>query len=246
MNLSVDLHNVRKSFMIGDLVTPVLKGIDLQIEKGETFFVVGPSGCGKTTLISIICGTLRAEEGEIRVLDHDLRRMKEKRITRFRADKVGFVFQQFNLIPTLTVGENVSIPLKLQGASTRVSNIAAAEMLEKVGLGDRVDEKPSRLSGGQQQRVAIARALVHDPALVVCDEPTSALDSQTGSQVMDLLIPKSGNKERTVIVVTHDHRIYDRADRIAEMEDGVIRRTLSQSEAASAFGYTQPVTTNHT
>ncbi|MEM7601141.1 MAG: ABC transporter ATP-binding protein [Verrucomicrobiota bacterium] len=246
MNASVDLQNVCKSFIIGDQITPVLKGVDLQIGRGETFFVVGPSGCGKTTLISIICGTLRAEEGEIQVLEHDLRRMKDKRITQFRADMVGFVFQQFNLIPTLTVGENVSIPLKLQGASTRVSNRAAAEILEKVGLGERVDEKPSRLSGGQQQRVAIARALVHDPALVVCDEPTSALDSQTGSQVMDLLIPKDRNTDRTVIVVTHDHRIYDRADRIAEMEDGVIRRTLSQSESASAFGYTKPVTTNQT
>jgi len=244
MSTAIQTRDLRKSFHTGDVVTPVLKGIDLDIAAGELFFIVGPSGCGKTTLISVLCGTLHADAGDVEVLGHDLRRLSQGRVTQFRARHVGFVFQQFNLIPTLTVVENVSVPLRLQGRNAREARRAAASMLERVGLADKIDERPMRLSGGQQQRVAIARALVHQPALIVCDEPTSALDSQTGHQVMELLMPQPGDTPRTVIVVTHDPRIYHFADRIAEMEDGTVRRTLSRSEAAGALGSfpaTQPV-----
>jgi len=236
MNLSIQVHDLHKSFRNDNVVTPVLKGIDLEIVPGETFFVVGPSGCGKTTLLSLLCGTMRADHGRINVLGYDLTGMKDRQITRFRAEHVGFVFQQFNLIPTLTIVENVAIPLRLQGKRSGLALRAAASMLDRVGLGDRLRERPGRLSGGQQQRVAIARALVHEPDLVVCDEPTSALDSATGAQVMELLMPKPGDAGHTVIVVTHDPRTYHCADRIAEMEDGVVRRTLSKSEAAATFG----------
>ncbi len=236
MSPDIHLHGLKKSFRSGDVITPVLKGIDLDISCGEMFFIVGPSGCGKTTLISILCGTLSADSGEVMVLGHDLRCLSQNRVTEFRAQNVGFVFQQFNLIPTLTNCENVAIPLRLQGKSARESRQAAALMLERVGLAEKINERPNKLSGGQQQRVAIARALVHQPALIVCDEPPSALDSETGSQVMELLRPQSQDNPRTVIVVTHDPRIYHHADRIAEMEDGVVRRTLSQAEALRTFG----------
>jgi putative ABC transport system ATP-binding protein len=236
MNPGIHIRDLRKSFRSGDVVTPVLKGIDLEIACGEMFYIVGPSGCGKTTLISILCGTLSADSGDVKVLGHDLLTMRPNRVTEFRAQNVGFVFQQFNLIPTLTACENVAIPLRLQGKSARESCKAAAAMLERVGLMEKIHERPTKLSGGQQQRVAIARALVHQPALIVCDEPTSALDSETGSQVMELLKPQANDKPRTVIVVTHDPRIYHHADRIAEMEDGVVRRTLFKSEALASLG----------
>ena len=237
MNSAILVRDLHKSFRAGEIVTPVLKGVNLDIAHGEMFFIVGPSGCGKTTLISLLCGTLRADTGQLEIMGHDLRTMRQSRITQFRAENVGFVFQQFNLIPTLTVAENVAIPLRLQGKSASTARKAAIAMIERVGLADKVNERPSRLSGGQQQRVAIARALVHQPAIIVCDEPTSALDSETGRQVMELLTSQPGEAARTVIVVTHDPRIYHHADRIAEMEDGIIRRTLDQTEAAAAFNF---------
>ena len=237
MNASIQIRDLRKAFRNGDVVTPVLKGVNLNIAAGEMFFIIGPSGCGKTTLISVLCGTLNADEGHVEVLGHDLRRMKESRITEFRAQHVGFVFQQFNLIPTLNLVENVAVPLRLQGKSISDARQAAAQMLKRVGLGEKIHERPSRLSGGQQQRVAIARALVHQPSLIVCDEPTSALDSETGRQVMELLKPQAGDRPRTVIIVTHDPRIYQHADHIAEMEDGMIRRTLNRADAAKEFGF---------
>lgn len=232
MNAAITVRRLSKSFHSGEQNIPVLKGVDLTIPQGETFFIVGPSGCGKTTLISLLCGTLNADEGELNVLGYDLRKMSADQLARFRARHVGFVFQQFNLIPTLSVVENAAIPLRLNGYSPGSAARAAAAALESVGLGDKLHERPNRLSGGQQQRVAIARAIAHHPDLVVCDEPTSALDSENGRQVMELLsASKNGDGPgRTVIVVTHDPRIYHQADRIAVMEDGMIHRTLSTPE----------------
>ncbi len=243
MNANIHIQDLRKAFRNGEVVTPVLKGVDLDIGAGEMYFIIGPSGCGKTTLISVLCGTLTADTGEVHVLGHDLRRMKERHITQFRAQNIGFVFQQFNLIPTLSLVQNVAVPLRLQGKSIAESCRAAVTMLERVGLGPKINERPARLSGGQQQRVAIARALVHQPSLIVCDEPTSALDSETGHQVMELLKPQTGDRQRTVIIVTHDPRTYQYADRIAEMEDGLIKRTLNRADAAREFGFqTHPST----
>jgi putative ABC transport system ATP-binding protein len=229
---AVHLRGVYKSFRVGGQVTPVLKHVDFEVRAGEMMFVIGPSGCGKTTLISLLCGTLTADAGEIRTLGQPLHTLPAARVTRFRARNVGFIFQQFNLLPTLTVAENVAVPLRIQGLSAAKALPRARELLALVGIADKAGERPSRLSGGQQQRVAIARALVHDPALVVCDEPTSALDSVAGHQVMDLLREVAGGHRRTVIVVTHDSRIYHYADRVAEMEDG---RLLRVTESSSLY-----------
>lgn len=231
MSVAITATGLTKSFRSGSQTVAVLKGVDLSIQEGEAFYIVGPSGCGKTTLISLLCGTLQADDGALSVIGHELRRMSANQLARFRAGHVGFVFQQFNLIPTLTVVENTAIPLRLNGCSTARALKAAAAALDSVGLADKLNERPNRLSGGQQQRVAIARAIAHQPELIVCDEPTSALDSDNGRQVMALLTAReaggAGGAARTVIVVTHDPRIYHHADRIAEMEDGLIRRTLS-------------------
>ena len=226
MNPAISIRELHKAYRTGNVITPVLKGVSLDIAAGELFFITGPSGCGKTTLVSVLCGTLLADSGEIEVLNHNLRRMTESQLTQFRANHVGFVFQQFNLIPSLTITENVAIPLRLQHRSPSSARAAAAEMLNRVGLGAKLNDRPATLSGGQQQRVAIARALVHQPALVVCDEPTSALDSETGREIMNLLTPNAGDSTRTVIVVTHDPRIQHRAHRIASMEDGLIHQSL--------------------
>ena len=219
-NLAVDVADVVKSFPAGDTRTFALKGATLNAKFGELMMIVGPSGCGKTTLLSVICGTLQCEEGRLTIFDHDLRKMKDSQITRFRCVNVGFIFQQFNLIPTLTAVENASIPLVLNGHSPKESLRRAGEVMAEVGLGDKLHSYPSQLSGGQLQRVAISRALVHEPRLVICDEPTASLDAAAGQKTLDLLKSSALQPDRCVIVVTHDNRIYHFADRIAEMEDG--------------------------
>ncbi len=219
-DLAINVADVVKSFPTGDTRTYALKGATLNARFGELLMIVGPSGCGKTTLLSVICGTLQCEEGTLRIFNHDLRKMKDSQITRFRCENVGFIFQQFNLIPTLTAVENVSIPMILNGASHAESMRRAGEVLADVGLGDKLHSYPSQLSGGQLQRVAISRALVHDPRLIICDEPTASLDAAAGQKTLDLLKTSALKPDRCVIVVTHDNRIYHFADRIAEMEDG--------------------------
>ena len=184
--------------------------------------LVGPSGCGKTTLLSAIAGTLRVESGKIEVFGHSLHRMAGGALTRFRAAHIGFIFQQFNLIPTLSVAENVGIPLLIQGHSHGEALKRARAALDAVDLGARWKESPNKLSGGQQQRVAIARALVHEPPLVICDEPTAALDAQNGEIVLELFRNVARSPDRAVIIVTHDNRIFSYADRIARMDDGEI------------------------
>ncbi len=227
------LSGVDKSFRNGEQVTPVLRQVEFTALAGEMLFIVGPSGCGKTTLLSVLCGTLNADAGEVNTLGHALHRLPAAAVTRFRARHVGFIFQQFNLLPTLTAAENVSIPLRIQGVSAAKAIPRAKEMLARVGIPEKANERPANLSGGQQQRVAIARALIHEPPLIVCDEPTSALDSVTGHQVMELLRHTASDGQRTVIVVTHDPRTYEYADRIAEMEDGRIMRVSPSSHAAN-------------
>jgi putative ABC transport system ATP-binding protein len=222
-----ELEDVNKSFRNGDLVTPILKGVNLSGMPGEMLFLIGPSGCGKTTLLSILCGTLKPDNGRIHAFGRELHLLSERDFTAFRARYVGFIFQQFNLIPSLTVAENAALPLIIQGVTARKARARACELLERVGLGQKADARSNQLSGGQQQRVAIARALVHNPQLVVCDEPTSALDSASGHQIMDLLREGAADMPRTVIVATHDPRTYEYADRVVEMEDGRIQRVLN-------------------
>ena len=218
----IDVRGLEKSFGSGENRIHVLKQVNFQARNGEITMLVGPSGCGKTTLLSAIAGTLRVESGEIRVFGHSLEKMSGGALTRFRSQKIGFIFQQFNLIPTLTIAENVGVPLLIQGLSSGKALKRSREILDKVGLGTRWKERPNKLSGGQQQRVAIARALVHEPPLVICDEPTAALDAQNGEIVMDLFRQVARSAERSVIIVTHDNRIFSYADRIARMDDGEI------------------------
>ncbi len=220
---AVRVTNVSKAFGLGDSRTWALKGTSFTAQEGELHLVIGPSGCGKTTLLSVIAGTLDWEEGEVAVFGTQLQELRSGAITAFRGKHVGFIFQQFNLIPTLSCLENVSVPLLLNGKSRRVAEARAAERLQQVGLADKLEKYPAQLSGGQQQRVAIARALVHDPRLLICDEPTSALDAATGHQIMDLLSTVARSPGRCVIIVSHDPRIYQYADRITEMEDGRVR-----------------------
>ena len=232
---AIVVSHVSKSFGQGQALVEALKDVSLEAFLGEMFFLVGPSGCGKTTLLSILCSTLKPTSGNVKVFDTDLTAASSRRLTRFRLKHVGFVFQQFNLIPTLTITENVSVPLLLAGKGASVANRLAKEALDRVGLGGKVALRPGKLSGGQQQRVAIARALVHSPDLIVCDEPTSALDSETGHQIMEILDEVARDSKRCVIVVTHDPRILGFADRLAEMEDGrILKITTGTAHAAGA------------
>jgi putative ABC transport system ATP-binding protein len=195
--------------------------------------LVGPSGCGKTTLISVVAGILDQDAGSCHVFGQDMLAMRDRDRVRYRGDTIGFVFQAFNLLPTLTAAENVAIPLLIKGLPRREAVGRASEMLEKVGLSGRDRSLPSQLSGGQQQRVAIARSLVHNPKLIVCDEPTSALDHETGHKVLELFREVAMGDGRSLIIVTHDSRIFSFADRIAKMDDGRIT------------GITKPGTENH-
>lgn len=220
--LAVRCQGVTKTYGAGNSAVKALRGVDIDIHSGELLMLVGPSGCGKTTLISVIAGVLDRDGGTCTVLGEDLSRLKSDAKTRFRGRNVGFVFQSFNLIPTLSISENVSVPLLINGTPRKKALADAKTMLAQVGLGDRVNDYPNRLSGGQQQRVAIARALVHKPKLLVCDEPTSALDHVTGQRVMELLRSVASANDLSLVVVTHDQRIFEFADRIAEMDDGSI------------------------
>jgi putative ABC transport system ATP-binding protein len=184
--------------------------------------LVGPSGCGKTTLISVMAGILDQDSGTCSVFGEELIKLKNHEKLKFRAQNIGFVFQSYNLLPTLSAAENVSIPLIINGVNRRAAVRKAIDVLAQVGLEDRADALPNQLSGGQQQRVAIARAMIHSPRLIVCDEPTSALDADTGRLVMDVLRRNALSEDRALIIVTHDNRIFSFADRIARMDDGRI------------------------
>jgi len=226
--VAVKCTTLRKTFGEGAAAVQALRGVDLQVRPGELIMLVGPSGCGKTTLISIIAGILDQTDGDCVVFGHDFRRMSQSEKTRYRGESIGFVFQAYNLIPTLNAAENVSVPLLVRRENRRKATDRARDVLRQVSFDDRMMRSmPSQLSGGQQQRVAIARALVHQPKLVVCDEPTSALDHETGHAIMELLRQVALQHGRALIVVTHDARIFEFADRIAKMDDGHIERVVN-------------------
>jgi putative ABC transport system ATP-binding protein len=222
-----------KEYRSGESRVLALRGVDLELHPGELTLLVGPSGCGKTTLISILAGTLDPTSGEVSVLGVDLSRLSRAEKVAFRAHNVGFVFQQFNLLPALTAAENVAVPLVINGISRKTALMQAVKLLESVGLGDRAKSLPSHLSGGQQQRVAIARALVHEPHLLVCDEPTSALDAKTGQSIMAIIRSVALQPDRVAVVVTHDSRVFAFGDRIITLEDGRVVGT-KQVEPALA------------
>jgi len=221
-NSAVVCKNIKMTYGKGPLSVEALRGVILEVKKGELLMLMGPSGSGKTTLISVIAGILTQTEGECLVSNLDLNHMPDKEKTHYRGKHIGFVFQAFNLIPMLTCAENVSVPLLINGVDRKTALEKAKKMLSDVGIGEKVDVLPTELSGGQQQRVAIARAMIHDPDLIVCDEPTSFLDHETGMKVMEILRPIAKERGKTLIIVSHDVRITKFADRIVNLEDGRI------------------------
>lgn len=220
--LAVRISGVRKKFGKGEQTVMALQGVSWDIAAQEVAMLVGPSGCGKTTLISVVAGILDADEGSVTIFGDNVTAMRDRQKTRYRSLNVGFVFQQYNLLPALTAAENAAVPLIIQGMPRRKAIREANELLGQLGLGKRSSARPSQLSGGQQQRVAIARALIHKPRILVCDEPTAALDHETGMVVMKLIREMAVAADRAVIVVTHDNRIFSMGDRVAHMDDGHI------------------------
>jgi len=216
----VELKGVGRRFLEGDRERAVLDGVDAEVRRGEFVALLGPSGSGKSTLLNLIGGIDLPTSGEVIVEGEALTRMGERDRTLFRRRRIGFVFQFFNLVPTLTVEENLLLPLELTGRLGARERARARSLLEEVGLADRASAFPDRLSGGEQQRVAVARALVHDPALVLADEPTGNLDREMGRQVADLLDRLVRREGRTLVVVTHSTELADRADRILELRGG--------------------------
>ncbi len=229
---AVRIRGLKKHFGSGEQRVEALRGIDWEIYAGEMTLIVGPSGCGKTTLLSVIAGILDGDAGEVAIFGHELTAMRDSQKTRFRARNIGFVFQQYNLLPALSAAENAAIPLVIAGWSKARAVKRAAEVLESLGMAKKQDRLPSELSGGQMQRVAIARALVHQPRLLVCDEPTAALDHETGLTVMELVRTAAVQTDRAVVVVTHDNRVFDFGDRIAHMDDGALVKLEDRSGRA--------------
>jgi putative ABC transport system ATP-binding protein len=228
--VAVRIRGVTKHFGSGEQRVAALRGVDWDVLKGQMSLIVGPSGCGKTTLLSVIAGILDCDDGSVEIFGTDVTRLSDRQKTRFRARNIGFVFQQYNLLPALTAAENAAIPLVIAGWSKHKAVSRAREVLDSIGMGKKTESLPSQLSGGQQQRVAISRALVHEPSLLVCDEPTAALDHETGITVMELMREAAVRPDRAVIVVTHDNRVFRFGDRIAHMDDGHIVRVVDRGD----------------
>lgn len=228
-HVAVSCRQVLKHFGEGDARVHVLRGVDFEVQAGHLSFLVGPSGCGKTTLISVIAGLLDPTAGDVELFGQRTGAMAPREQILFRRRNLGFVFQQYNLLPSLTAVENAAVPLMAAGLRRREALDRARALLVRLGLENRLDVFPAKLSGGQQQRVALARALVHEPRLVVCDEPTAALDHASGEAVMELLARAAVQPDRAVIVVTHDSRVFHFADSVAHMDDGRITRVEQQT-----------------
>lgn len=220
----ISVRDVTKVYGEGPAQVPALHGVDLQVKRGEVVLLMGPSGSGKTTLLSIMGCILGATSGSVKISGREVTQLSEKELPQIRLQHIGFVFQGFNLFPTLTVGENVELSLDLKGVRGEKARSEARRLLEQVGLAEKYDTFPSDISGGQKQRVAIARALAGSPDLILADEPTAALDSQTGRNVMLMMRELAHKHERAVVVVTHDSRVLEFGDRIVRMEDGRIVR----------------------
>jgi putative ABC transport system ATP-binding protein len=217
----IELQDVSKDFGDGKVVHALCE-IDLRIEKGERVAVMGPSGSGKSTMLNLICGLDEPSRGNVRIDGTDLTRLNDDDRTRLRREKIGMVFQTFNLLPTLTALENVALPLRLQGKSRSEADARSKEMLARVGLADRALHLPDKMSGGERQRVAIARALIFNPPVLLADEPTGNLDSQTGEEILTLLDQLHAELNTTVVLVTHNKEAAAHCDRILRLRDGRI------------------------
>jgi putative ABC transport system ATP-binding protein len=217
---AITIRGVTKQYTEGAVGTLALAGVDLTVSRGEVVLMMGPSGSGKTTLLSIMGCILRPTSGQVLLEGKDVTAMNEKQLPAVRLQHIGFVFQGFNLFPTLTAGENVELSLKLKGVHRRQAKDEARSLLEQVGLGEKYDSYPSDISGGQKQRVAIARAIAGSPEVLLADEPTAALDTHTGKTIMSMMASMAREQNRAVVIVTHDNRLSEFADRIVRLEDG--------------------------
>jgi putative ABC transport system ATP-binding protein len=216
------VEDLRKELKLGEVTVHALRGVSLTVTRGEFMGIVGPSGSGKSTLLGLIGGLDTPTGGKVYIDSIDITDMNERALTRIRNEKIGFVFQFFNLIPTLTALENVALPMQFSARHRGNATRKAKELLEMLGLGDRLDHRPTQLSGGQQQRVAIARALANDPPLILCDEPTGSLDSEASATVMKALRDVQRSTQTTVIIVTHDADVASQLDRLITLVDGRI------------------------
>jgi putative ABC transport system ATP-binding protein len=222
MKAAIIVRDVTKTYAEGGASVAALGGVDLEIHSGEIVMLVGPSGSGKTTLLSIMGCILQASSGSIRIAGQEVGHLRENELPRVRLDHIGFVFQGFNLFPTLTAGENIELMLDLKGVRGPQAHKLAYELLDRVGLAGKFDVVPANLSGGQKQRVAVARALAGDPKIILADEPTAALDSHTGRTIMEMMRDLAHERGRAVLIVTHDPRVLEFADRTIRIEDGMI------------------------
>jgi ABC-type lipoprotein export system ATPase subunit len=218
----VEAHDVEKEYVAGGTRVHALRGVDLSIPRGEMVAVMGPSGCGKTTLLNCLSGLDEYDEGEVMIGGNSISGMSDRRRTRFRAEKMGFVFQTYNLIPVLSGVENVELPLLVAGARPKEAREKALAALQTVGIPEQAHKRPNEMSEGQQQRATVARSLVNDPAIVWADEPTGALDSETSAEIMDLLVRLNREEGQTFVLVTHDASVAARAHRTVRMRDGLI------------------------
>ncbi len=224
LSLVIETQNLKKRYRMGDVDVSALNGVDLRVETGEFMSIMGPSGCGKTTLLNLIGALDRPTEGKVRIKGTDISKLNDNELAELRNREIGFVFQFFNLVARMSALKNVEMPMAFAGVSPDERKRRATELLESVGLGDRIDHRPTELSGGEQQRVAIARALVNNPSVVLCDEPTGNVDSKTGKEVMEILRKLNREQQQTFVIVTHDPLVAESVDRIAHMQDGVIIR----------------------
>jgi putative ABC transport system ATP-binding protein len=227
MTVALETRSLTKIYQTGETIIRAVDNVSLSINYGEYVALVGPSGSGKTTMLALLAGLLRPDEGEILIDGQDMSKMGEGRRTKFRGEKIGFVFQASNLLPYLTAQENIDLMLKLTGQLTRENRVQGRKLLTRLGLGDRLKNLPSQLSGGQQQRVAIARALVHKPAVVLADEPTASLDTERAYQVVRTFANLVHEQNRAGIMVTHDLRMCKYVDRMIQMVDGKIAAIIT-------------------
>ena len=228
--LMVEATGVRKVYESGGLRVHALRGVDLAIGRGEMVAIMGPSGCGKTTLLNCMSGLDDMDDGEVLIAGDSIGEMSDRKRTGFRAHKMGFIFQSYNLIPVLSAVENVELPLLVAGSKPKKARRLALHALEMIGLPDQAHKRPAEMSGGQQQRVTVARSLVNAPAIVWADEPTGALDSETSAEIMDLLVRLNKEQGQTFVLVTHDPSVARRAHRTVRMRDGRIASDESNGE----------------
>ncbi|MFX1466286.1 MAG: ABC transporter ATP-binding protein [Promethearchaeota archaeon] len=218
----VETIDLRKDYFLGDVVVAALRGINLQVKKGEFLVIMGPSGSGKSTLLNLLGGLDYPTSGQVLINNQDISKMSDAELTELRAQEIGFVFQFYNLVPVLTAVENVELPLMLIGVPRKERRKRAIELLEIVGLGDRLNNRPDELSGGQRQRVSIARALANNPSIVLADEPTGDVDTKTGDEILGLMHELNEKRDVTFIVITHDPVVAEHCDRLIRIIDGQV------------------------